>query len=116
MATYPRVKCGGVELFDREGDRALGYVEGDKIYINAVYFGQSRAVLDEAILDARSASEGNGPWHGHIGGLDHEVERLIAHEFAHLLAETLPGYAGFARAGYDASLKCPQLAVSGYCL
>lgn len=116
-AAYSRVPFEGVELFRKPDDRSLGYTGKGKIYLNAFWFAQPRAAFDTQVMKARSsAPPGYPPWHGRIGGFDHEVERLITHEFGHLLADTLDGYKEFASAGHSAVLADPTMAVSGYAL
>jgi hypothetical protein len=116
-AAYPDVPFAGVQLFEVEGDESLGRVKGDTIEINAHWFARPRAVFDAAVVAGRKATPPGFPaWHGHVGGLEHETERLIAHEFGHLLAAAVSGVDEFAMAGHRTALNDPDLAVSGYAL
>jgi hypothetical protein len=116
-AAYPDVPFSGVQLFEVEGDESLGRVNGDAIEINAHWFARPRAVFDAAVVAGRKATPPGFPaWHGHIGGLEREPERLIAHEFGHLLAAAVSGSAEFATTGHRAALNNSDLAVSGYAL
>lgn len=116
-AAYPHVEFAGIKLFDSPGDKSLGYAQDGWICLNAAWFAAPRAAFDEQVARSRSLIPANAPpWHGHIGELKGEVDRLMAHEFGHLLAQGLEGYQEFAREGHSAAIAYPSLAVAGYCL
>lgn len=117
-SAYPWVKFTGVELFEPKGnDRSLGFAGDGVISINSYWFSQPKSLFEGEVLKARTATPTDFPaWHGRIGDVEHEVDRLIAHEFGHLLSEGLKGYKEFASAGHAAAVDSPQLAVSGYAL
>ena len=114
---YPRVPMGEVRVVDVPGDKSLGFCDGNDIVLNGHWFCRPRAVFDAAVVAGRASQPPGVPkWHGGIGGLEREPERLITHEFGHLLGPTIPGYTEFARAGHAAAMTSPSLAVSGYAL
>jgi len=119
VAAYPRVDFHGVRVYHpRSGvDRSLGYAGGGWIYVNAYWFAEPRARLDAEVARARTITPFGFPrWHGGIGSLEREPERLFTHEFGHLLAAGLAGYRSFADGLHRAALDDPDLAVSGYAL
>jgi hypothetical protein len=118
VADYPQARFGGLRVYlPRGNDRSLGHVEGSDICINAFWFSEPRAKLDEAVLCARDLVPFGMPrWHGGVGSLEREAERLLTHEYFHVLAPRLQGYSAFADALHRAALDDPDLAVSGYAL
>lgn len=108
-----------VEVYDPErGDRSLGNSdEPGVISLNGWWFSKPRARFDAAVVAARDATRPGLPmWHGGIGGIENEFERLLTHEFWHHLQRALPGAGEFCRAGHEAALADNALAVSGYSL
>jgi hypothetical protein len=118
VAAYPRVEFSGIWLYKpKEGDRSLGHVEGSHIALNPYWFSAPRSKMDEAVVLARQSTPPWAPkWHGGIGSLEREPERLLTHEFAHILAGSLRSYRDFADRLHRAALDDPDLAVSGYSL
>jgi hypothetical protein len=118
VAAYPWVNFSGLWLYKpKDGDRSLGHVEGSHICLNPFWFASPRSKMDEAVILARQSTPPGLPrWHGGIGSLEREPERLLTHEFAHILAGSLRGYRAFADGLHRAALDDPDLAVSGYSL
>lgn len=118
-AAYPNVKFDGLQLYGPPaGDESLGCTDGNRILLNAGWFTEPEAKLDQAIVEGRVATPPGVPlWHGGIGSLEHEVERLVCHEFGHLVAQTIGKSAQrFADRGHRAVLAEPDIAVSGYAI
>jgi hypothetical protein len=115
---YPDVELSELTLFDRPGDLSLGHCDPRRIILNAYWFSQPRSFFEEATLRARSvAPPWAPPWHGRIGGISHEFDRLLTHEFGHLLMDALGEPAEeFAERGFVAAVVDPTGAVSGYSL
>jgi hypothetical protein len=119
LEAYPRVALEALRLYDPEpGDFSLGCCDsGRTIALNAHWFDVPRALFDDAVVRGRSLTPaGAPPWHGHVGDLDREFDRLLAHEFWHAMADGLPGAAEFCRRGHAAAVAEPSLAVSGYAI
>lgn len=96
----------------------MGFATGDcTISLNGFWFERPRRVFIEQVLSARAATPEEFPlWHGGVGGVDREFERLLTHEFGHLVAAVTQGSRDFAARSFDAAVDDPSLAVSGYAL
>lgn len=117
LRSYPRVAPFRLTLYDPPpSDFSLGNCDRPgEIALNAFWFATPRRRFDAAVEDGRASTPpSTPPWHGHIGGLAHEFDRLLCHEFGHLLMAATSGAAGFARKEHADAVADPRLAVSGY--
>lgn len=116
--SYPEAGDVRIELYQpKPGDFSLGNSDtSGVIKLNAYWFGEPRDKFDEAVISGRAGQREDIPkWHGGIGDLDREFDRLIIHEYAHHLLDALGEKANrFARAGFDQAKAAEDTAVSGY--
>lgn len=116
-ALYPAVNLRAVEVFERPGDRSMGHAGDGAISLNAYWFTRPRQFLTDAVVHARETTPPGFPlWHGGIGGVEQEYERLLIHEFGHLVKASTPGADEFAAEKAQEARDNPALAVSGYAL
>ena len=116
---YPQAGDVRIEVYDPpEGDHSLGNSDTPGVIsLNGFWFAQPRPRFDEAVVAAREAGRKGLPrWHGGIGSLDGEFQRLITHEFWHHLQRALPGADEFCRRGWAVAVNDVEQAVSGYAL
>ena len=111
---YPVANLQKVLAFDRPGDESMGYATKNAIHLNRHWFSKPLDVLRRAAIGGRilRGAEGVAAWHDDMD----EPRHVLTHEFGHLLADALPGYAAFARDGWLAATREPGLAASGYSL
>lgn len=107
----------GLHLFSRPEDRSLGFCSRETIVLNAWWFARPRQFFTDGVAEARATRPPDLPiWHGGVGGVEGEYERLLTHEFGHLVAASTRGSEEFARRGFEAAKADPSIAVSGYSL
>lgn len=118
LREYPRVSLRSVEVFDRPGDRSMGFATGDHtINLNGHWYSKPRSFFRTAVVEARRTTPPGFPlWHGGIGGIDQEYERLLVHEYGHLVAAVTSGSTRVAKTLFKKTISEPDLAVSGYSL
>lgn len=111
---YPIAELQAVRLYDKYGDKSLGYTIDRTIYLNAAWFTKPKLLLEGAAARGmRYDFPGVPKWHGMM----REPHHMWAHEFAHVIETAFDidaDFAMFKREGFQQARRHPDFAPTGY--